>query len=186
MGAEEGRVFPMVGGEPEEDAPSEPPAAEPNSILEAVQAEWEKHAQERYFDYTVPGTGQRLVLRLGPLPGGMLSRLRERLERSKNPERDVNLNADVLIAACRGVYGRTRPGAPLEELGDDDGPYGLDVRLGKALPYMGEPDTARAVVRGLFSGANDPGFAVVAAGAEYIDWAGSSDADVSEDLLGES
>jgi hypothetical protein len=183
VSAEERNVFPVP--EPEDEEPiTEEPAGDPQTVLDAVRAEWQKQTAERTMDYEVPGMERRLVLRLGPIRGSTLTRLRERLEQSRSPERDLNLNCDVLVAACRLVLGRPGPGQDPVELGDDDGPFRLDSRLAQALGS--DAQTARQVVVALFRRANVPELAVAQAASAYMEWASSADSDVAEDLLGES
>jgi hypothetical protein len=172
--------------EPEVELELDPPATDPVAVLAAVRAEWEKESEERTLDLELPGSRGTFVLRCGPIRGTVLSKLRQRLEASRSPEKDTNLNADVLIAACRGVYGRTTQEGELVLLEDEEGPLlRIDDRLGRALGMNGAT-TARLVVTGLFRHANVPDLAIARSAATYMEWASGADADVGEELLGES
>jgi hypothetical protein len=155
------------------------------SILDAVKAEWSRQAVEHTYDVEVPGLQGRIVLRLGPIQGSTFERLRKRIVQSQSPGND--LLADVLIAACRGVWGRDlrQPDSPLVPLEDEDGPWRLDSRLAAGLELTGAT-TARQVVFRLFQGANSLEVALGRVVDQYMEWAARADADISEDLLGES
>lgn len=159
---------------------------DPQSILAQVRAEWDRETVERTFDLALPGSQGRYLLRFGPIRGTVLTKLRQRLETSRSPERDTNLNADVLIAACRGMYARPAPSEEPILIEDEDGPLTrIDDRLGRAL---GMPDatTARQVVFRLYRHANVPDLAIAAAAGQYMEWASGADEDIGEELLGES
>jgi hypothetical protein len=168
--------------EPEPEETTEDPA----TVLASVRAEWDRATEERTLDIDLPGSHGNFVLRLAPIRGSVLSKLRQRLEASRSPERDLNLNADVLIAATRGVLGRSSGAKPLVQLEDEEGPLlRIDDRLGRALG-LDDKTTARAVVGALFRHANVPDLAIATAATAYFEWAASADADVGEELLGES
>lgn len=158
------------------------------SILDSIRAKRAQHAQERHYDVDVPGYDGLLVLRLEPIPGRTLAALVDRREKSRLPERDFNLNADVVIVACREVLGRNDVADPLVTLPGSDGePVRIDVRLAELLQMPVTPQTtAREVLRLIFEGANSPDVAIIAAGGEYMEWARSADDDVDRELLGES
>jgi hypothetical protein len=162
------------------------PTGEPDSVLQALRARRQTHAADRHVDLDVPGYRGLLVLRLGPIPSQTMSRLRERAERSRSPERDYNLNADTLIAACRQVLGRARPTDELQLLVDPEGePVRIDERLAELLGVEGVKD-ARGMLRVLYEGANSPELAVAAAGGQYVEWASGANNEIDEELLGES
>jgi hypothetical protein len=157
----------------------------PSSLLDTLRAKREERAAERHFDIELPGYDGLLVLRCGPIPGRTLTLLRERSERSKSPERDFNLNADTLIAACREVLGREQRSHPLRVLPDADGePVRIDERLADLLQLPAT--SARDVLRCLFENANSPEVAVAYQAGLYMEWAASSLDELDEELLGES
>ena len=179
--AEDERLFrPVPDPEPEETT------EDPQTVLAAVRAEWDRATEEHTMDVDLPGSRGMFVLRLYPIRGSVLGKLRQRLEASRSPERDLNLNSDVLIAATRGVLGKSAPNRDLVQLEDDEGPLNrIDNRLGTALGMPGNP-TARQVVVALFRHANVPDLAVSTAATAYMEWASQADEDVGEELLGES
>lgn len=163
--------------------------ASPESVLEVLRARRREHAEQRSFDADVPGYGGQLVLRLGPLPGATLTRLRERIERSRSPERDVNLNADMLLAACRVVCVRARLangelGRPMELLDEHEQPVRIDERLAERLSM--DVEGARPLLFAIFSLANSPEVAISTLAGSYMEWAASASSDADEEFLGES
>src|SRR5262245_27278257 len=115
----------------------------PASILDTLRARRREAVGDRHYDVDVPGYAGLLVLRRGPITGSGFTRRRERMEASKSPERDFNLNADVLIAATSDVLGRTDPLDELTAL-DEDEALRLDDRLATLLGF--EAKGARDVV----------------------------------------
>jgi hypothetical protein len=170
-----------------EDVITEPVPVNP--ALAAIRAEREKAAERHVYDLDVPGYGGLLVIRCGPLGGNRATILRERWERSKDPRRDFNLNADTIIGACREVLGRPTPLEPLQPLAPD--PMIVDSELAELLHLEidtidGAKPTAREVLQALFSAAHDPDIAIGVAGGEFMAWAASAEDQVSEEALGES
>jgi hypothetical protein len=159
---------------------------QPTSVIEALRQQREQRLAERFHDFDVPGYMGLLSLRLGPIPGARLTALRERAERSKSPERDFNLNADTLIAACVEVRGRARTSDPFTTLPDTDGePVRLDDRLATLLGFTAD-GVARNVVRALFSGTPSPDLAVATVANAYVEWASGEVSDSDDAYLGES
>jgi hypothetical protein len=158
-------------------------------VLAAIRAEREKAAARHVYDLDVPGYGDLLVIRMGPLGGTQATRLRERWTASKDPNKDFNLNADTIISACREVLGRPTPMEPLQPLAPE--PLVIDHELADTLQLPveslnGAKPTARQVLRALFSAAHDPDLAIGVAGGEFMAWLASADEQVSEEALGES
>jgi hypothetical protein len=176
----------LADGEPLVDTSSNGAAA-PSSLVEALRARRAAQAAGHSHDLVVPGWKGQLVIRCGPIGGAVMTALRERAEKSRSPERDFNLNADTLIAACREVLGRASPDGDLTTLVDDDGePVRIDSRLAELLGIETQRGRAREVLLALYAGANVPEVAIGVAGGEYMEWASSANAEVDEDLLGES
>lgn len=155
----------------------------PASVLEALKERRRDATLQRFLDIDVPGYRGLLVMRCGPLPGKMQTRIRERYDRSRSPDRDFNLNADTLIAACHSVLGRRTLRDPLQELDPDD-PVRIEERLAQMLDLPA--GSARDVLRGVFGMANSPDLAITAEAGRYIEWASSATDEVDEELLGES
>lgn len=155
------------------------------SVIEALKAQHARVAEERTLDVAVPGWANMLVLRLGPISAGAQARIVEKVSRRKLSTHASNV--DFLVAAFRGIYGRTRPDdRELTHVVDENGePMGLDERLAEAI-NLGEVHSAREVVERLFSRANSPTFALDAVVSEWGEWARDASEEVDEDFLGES
>jgi hypothetical protein len=156
---------------------------EPSSVFDVLRAKRAEHSVDSTFDVEVPGYQSLLVLRLGPIPGATLSALRARMEKSRAAERDFNLNADYLIAACRDVLTRKTQDEQLAPP-DEDEPMRLDVRLAEALGLTAT--SAREVVRQLYGAAPSPELAVQVAVGRYLEWAAAMDVEDDETFMGES
>jgi hypothetical protein len=160
------------------------------SILDRLRAKRSEHAAQRQLDLEVPGYDGLLALRLRPISGRTLGVLGERRDSSSSPERDFNLNADTLIAACRAVLVRSDRSHSWSVLPDGDGePVRLDERCAERLGVdardpNGKP-RARLLVKALFSGANAPDLAVARLVGTYGEWATTANEDVDQELLGE-
>jgi hypothetical protein len=169
------------------------PASEEETVVlepepdESVLGELRRRRREMgtalSHEILVPGYQGMVALRVGPISGQQQSRLMERMTRSKSPEKDVNLNADYLIAACREVVVR-REGEQWQSIPSEDGTVGLDERLVDALE-LPPVSKARDVLRALFSLAPSPEIAITIAGGEYISWAAGQSEELDEEFLGE-
>lgn len=153
------------------------------SILDTLRARREEAIGDRFVDLDVPGWASCLALRCGSVSSGNMRRLRQRLEKSRSPDRDFNYACDVLTAACREVRGRARASDRMTTLVIDGEPLRLDLQLGEALGLQAQ--SARDVVRQLFDRAPTPDVAVGATIQRYIEWAGALDDEADEDYLGE-
>lgn len=149
------------------------------SALGKLKQQRQRIAATRSFDVVVPGWGGLLVLRLGPVTGEQQSRI---VERARGSTARVDL--DFLVAAFKEVLFRETPQSVLEIVTDDDVPVGLDRRLAEALD-LGKVDSARDVMRALFSQTNSPPQAIAGASNEWADWARSANDEIDEDFLGE-
>jgi hypothetical protein len=156
----------------------------PDSLIEQLRARRSERAAEQHVDLEVPGW-DGIVLRLGPLDGRVLPRLRERYEKSRSPDRDFNLNADTLIAACRSVHARLD--GRLLVITDADGePCRVDARLAERLGIELPSGRSRELLLALFHRANSPEVAIATAANRYVEWASSATSESDEELLGES
>ena len=161
----------------------------PTSLIAELRQRRAELAEEQTLELLIPGYGGKLALRLGPINGATQSALLERLAKSKDRERDFNLNADYLVAACREIVGRERwedPWTPLGELAQTEGTIKLDDRLVELLQLEPASRTAREVLRALYSGAPSAEVAITLAGGEYVQWAGAANVEVDEVFAGES
>jgi len=161
-----------------------------SSVWDVLRQRREELGQDRHLDLEVPGTRGLLSLRLGPVSGQKQAALSERVMKSKSPERDFNLNADYLIAACQAILGRPDASQPLEVLTDETGdPVTLSTLAHSpaALQLGLDPDTkTREVVRYLFGFAPSPEIAAGRAAFDYMEWASASGLELDEEALGEA
>jgi len=154
-----------------------------STVLSMLRAKRAAHTAAQTYDISVPGYDELLVLRCGPLPGAKFTVFRERHERSRSPERDFNLNADMLLAAVQDVLVRRTPDDELQPLDADD-PIGLDERLAQGLGLNAK--SGRELTRELFGAAPIPEMAVNTLMGSYMEWATGVNADADETFAGES
>jgi len=160
------------------------------SVWDVLRQRREELAADRHYDLEVAGTKGLLSLRLAAFTGQKQAALTERVMKSRSPERDFNLNADYLIAACQAILGRLDTSQPLEVMTDQEGepvtlatlahsPAAAQLGLTPGIP-------TREVVRYLFGFAPSPEIAVGRAAYEYMEWASASGVDLDEEALGEA
>ena len=158
--------------------------APPTSLIEQLRGLRNAETKEAHYDLDVPGYNGCLVLRLGPLGASFISKLRQRAEKSRSPDVDLNANLDVLIAGCREVLGRTARDAELEPLDEENDPTRIDDHLAELL-QLGTT-TARGSLLALWDKANAPEIAIGLAAGEYIEWSGETQADADEEFMGKT
>jgi hypothetical protein len=172
-------------GEPaDEEEPEAVEVGAGGSVLDVIRDRRSAKSAEHEYDMPVPGYGGLLVLRCSPLRGEDLTRLRVRIERSKDPARDFQLAADILSAVCENVLARRTVGAELEPLDPTGEPVALNERLAELLRV--EARSARDLILAVFSLAPSPEMAVGDAVGDYLAWAQGADADLDDGLMGES
>lgn len=161
-----------------------------SSVLDIIKRRRvELQAEHEYLVY-VPGYDRLLAIKCHPLSSSVVTAARERMEKSKNPERDFGLAADLLISACDEVVARKTRTSPWEPLARDGEPTQLDDRLADMLGWVPDPESplgpARQLVQSLFDKVPAPEMAVSRAVGEYLMWCQGEDVDVEEELLGEA
>lgn len=146
----------------------------PATLWDTLAAKIAEAPTGEYLDIVVPGFDGLLALRTVAISPQMQARLNDRHTKSKSPERDTWLAADLLIAATREVVGRTTIDEEYGVLSDDDGePVRIDERLAAKLRFPADATKARQVLLLLFGGAPSPEFAIRAAANDYGEWASS-------------
>lgn len=168
----------------------QPPLDEPiqtDSLLDSLRARRQAIAAEQTIDLFVPGYHGMLALRCGAITGQTQSRITERHTRSKAGDRDVSLNADLLIAACLDVVARADADDDWKSLGEYDGQGAvrIDERLVAILGLTPGARTARATLRALFALAPSPDLAITSLTSDYTEWAAAVNEDVDETFSGE-
>lgn len=165
-------------------APATNGHAPASSVFGALKAKRAEYVSSETYDIDVPGYGGQLVLRLGTVSGGQLVKFAERREASKSPERDFNMSADLLLAACREVLWRETPESEPQPF-DGDEPMLIDERLAAGLGLGAS--SGRELVRALFSAVPMPEMALgQALGAGYMEWASGVRSEADEEYVGES
>jgi hypothetical protein len=154
------------------------------SVFDALRAKRAEHSAPLQYDIDVVGYGGLLVARCGPIASTRFAAITARYERSKAPDRDFNLAADVLLAACVEVLCREKSTDPLRSF-DDENPMQLDERLALGLGFA-EATSGRELVRLLFGATPMPEIACTEAVGGYMEWARSVTPDTDETFVGES
>ncbi|MBJ7347295.1 MAG: hypothetical protein JHC87_01845 [Thermoleophilaceae bacterium] len=162
--------------------------AEGGSLLAELRAARLQMQAERSIELDLPGGYKgRLVVRYKPIPWEDTRRLKERFEKSKNPDRELFAIIDTLAEACDEVLVRTDSGAlePAVECFPDlmhgvTTPVRYDSRFAAIL---GSPDvtTARQVVKLAI-----PNYwAMIDHHQQFAEWQTEGDSEVDEELAGE-
>src|SRR4051812_32253240 len=91
-----------------EDAPvPEPTTPRNESTLERLRAKRAEKAHEATpLELPIPGYDGELVCKYRPLTWGELKKIGEKVDKSKNPARELHAHCDTLILACEGFYVR--------------------------------------------------------------------------------
>lgn len=149
------------------------------SHLDWIRERHEALSAERFLDREVPGYQGRLVVRYGRPPWSVMARAQAALAK---PDRDgaalLATQLDFLVAACREVL--VRDDGQLKPIDPSGETRRFDPELADLL-HAGTA-SARDLVRWLFN--YDPVVAVEA--GEVVSWALDQDADVADELMGES
>jgi hypothetical protein len=175
------QAVPVPEPEPIEAAPT-------GSVVDLIKERRRDHAVEYTYDMLLPGYQGCLAIRCKAIEMDTVAGLPSVARSARNTQNAARLPftiaCDVIIAACQEVVAReryTEPWQPLDRGGES---VGLDERLAKTLEI--EAPTARLLLVKLFSLAPSPQVAISAAADNYVDWLRGADADLDEELLGES
>lgn len=139
----------------ERDAPTEAPEIESragSSLLDELRAKRAEATQDRRLELDVPGYEGLLVVRYRPTTWEEDKKISEKLERSKNPRKELYAALDTLITACDQILLRKHDGTlvPIEQ--EDPSQGDEPVRFdGRFAAIMGlETGSAREVVLATF------------------------------------
>lgn len=158
------------------------PAPAPSSVLNDLRAKYQRHSAARTYDMVVPGTDDRLALRLGAIDAARWEKIIDLI----NSGRRIEASCDMIIAGFRQALHRENPEAELRTItvDGDENPIGLrqlvDILVGSS-----DERSARQGVQLLFSQAADPVPAMMAATGRYQEWAQDADAATADAFLGE-
>jgi hypothetical protein len=143
--------------------------------LDWLRARHDELAQDRTMDYPVPGYSGRLVLRFGLAPWKALAKI-QNIGPGDDGTALLNVNADVLIAACRAVLVRDDEGALVSI-----DPEGQDVRIDKKLADL--LDTGTASARETLAWLFPSEVAIGVCASELLQWTQGTDREVTEDFI---
>jgi hypothetical protein len=179
---EEQPTVDLAAAEAPADNGSPPDQAAPRSSLEAIRSRRTELARRKTLDLLVPGY-EDLGVRYQPVPDEEFDKLVARIQAAGAGSSNVDAACDLLSHSCEAILYRAE-GGPLEPLTDDAGvPLGFDTRLAELLGF--EAQTARAVIRGVFS---PDGTAPLAPGLHamaVVEWMQGNEAAIDRALLGE-
>jgi hypothetical protein len=155
------------------DAPAATNGHGGTSHLDWLRRRHEAIKADRTLDVSVPGYSGRLVLRCGPVPWSIMSRV-QALMAGDDPEARGALAAmsDAIIASTREVL---VDGKPIDPTGET---RRIDERLGEL--FGADTSSARATLEFIFP---NP-FAINAAAGELLTWTQEADADSAEEFAG--
>jgi hypothetical protein len=148
------------------------------SHLDWLRARHAALKADRTKDMPVPGYDGRVVVRYGPVPWSIMTKLQQPLTAGE-PDATMlaKANADAVIAACRDVLVRDDAGE-LEGINPDG-----SVRFGPELAALlgADATTARGVVDWLFPSE----WAVAAHASELVTWTQAATREDNDALVGE-
>jgi hypothetical protein len=157
-------------------------AEDPNSPKARARALRRKLAGEKELTLVVPGYESLLGVRYHPIPE---SEWRDVASKIGNVD-DANgleIAIDVMIAACDAIVWRDEPVGDFTVVTDDDDqPIRFDVRLAEWLGF--EAQTAREVVREVFSPEGSKPVSPSVHGDAVAEWMRGNDASINRALLG--
>ena len=163
-----------------------PPTHGQASLLDALREERARLGGDKHLDVIIPGWRGKIGLRLGPIPAKVLHTIVERSNRTKSQEKESEMMADTLIAACQAVVARVSEQDEFEVIEDDEGnPVQVDASLVEMIGLDIPRPSSRAVLYALFANANAPSLALAHVNAEYMQWVRESDIDLDEEFRGE-
>lgn len=153
-----------------------------DNLLANLRAKRQEISEARHLDLEIPGYDGELVARYIPVEWDVIKDISKKLEKSKNPRKELYAQADVLARTCEQILVRVRGtlkpmGHVFPELGAET--VAFDPNLGKALDFeMNSHSPGRSAVLQSFN--ND--LAVAAQHNEVLEWIQSSNRDDDEDF----
>lgn len=155
----------------------EVPAA-PTSMLAGLRAQREKIRANLFIDIPVPRY-EGIRVRFRPAPQGLVTKIMNAADKSKDVDSGVIANAQVLAHCALGVYEVDEDGKPKGS--PDSWPiFGHDLAEAIGVPEAGS--SAVAVVRALYATDGD----IAATAAALAEWSGYTAEAVAADYEGNS
>jgi hypothetical protein len=157
----------------------------PDSPRARARAMRKALGENKSIDLIVPGYEGLLGVRYKPVPEEEWKVIAQRLERAGNVDQTSGLDVaiDLIVAACDGVIWRDEPALDWQLVNDEsDVPLRFDQRLAEWLGF--EADTAREVVRGVFSPEGSKPISPSVHGDAVAEWMRGNDQAINRALLG--
>lgn len=150
------------------------------STLDRIRQRREALKASKTLDLVVPGYQGDVAVRYRLVEDDAFEKLAQDATDGKN----IEANLDLLIRACESVLARNPETGSLEAIEDEEGPIvGFDLRLAQDLGF--EAETAREVVRGLFSPEGAQPMAFFQHAGALTQWLSGNERGVDRALLGE-
>jgi hypothetical protein len=150
------------------------------SPFERLRRKRRQIAEVKDLDMDIPGYGGELVCKYKLLNWDHIRRIGSKHQNSRDPQRLLLAQMDLLIEACVGFY--YRKGDELKPLHPDK-PVRYDLSLAEILDIeLDEQPSARKVCLGVF--VND--LALVDHHQDLLTWMRGAQEEVDEDIAGES
>jgi len=182
-----------AGNGPTPTEPTEPGASRPavSTTLAKVREAREAIGKRNTLTLKVPGyeetlgEGNVLLVRYKAVKGNTITKLAERMQKSKDDDAAMNIAADVLIRTCDAILLREGDDAKAEALDPsaDEPTTFSTATLPELLGFTAE--TAREEVFGLFSPEGVHDLAVVDQAGAVINWLQGKVGEIDQELLGE-
>jgi hypothetical protein len=153
------------------------------SPIEKIRARREALKQRKSIDLLVPGYQGQVAIRFKPVDDAELEKFANATIRDDGDSK-IDAAFDLILRAHDVVL--IREGDDLVPLvNEEESPVGLTLELGRLLEFPDGIDTARGVVRELFSPDGTAPAAAVAVAGALISWLQGNEADIGKSLLGE-
>jgi hypothetical protein len=135
------------------------------TALAALKARREGKREERHLDLRVPGMEPPVWVRYGPIPKGVAEEITEKWRTSKDRDRTVKREAQLLTEACRGLFEVVDGRKVSIDPDDRDGEWPrFDRRL--AALIGSDEESAVALLREVYEEDGD----IIAASTRYASW----------------
>lgn len=155
---------------------------EGGNLLANLREKRKEISEARHLDLEIPGYDGELIARYVPVEWDEVKKIGEKLNKSKNPRRELYAQADVLARCCDQILVRVK--GKLKSMGDVFPELGVeriafDPNLAQALDFeINSHSPARSAVLQAFN--ND--MAVSAQHTEVMEWIQSSSREDDQDF----
>jgi hypothetical protein len=156
--------------------------------LAAIRQRAQKIARNKTLTLVVPGYDGMLGIRYHGIPSGELDTFIQRAARAGEQGKLMAANADLLIRCCDSILMRPDESSPWEALDEEaEQPTTFSTATLPALmpEFIGQAQTAREEVFGLFSPDGSQPIAVGQHSDALINWLTGNAEEIDRQLLGE-